>query len=122
MKTRQTPPKFEGHPVTQTGLAFAGKIEGGPILDLLDVGYVVVEVTVADVQHPRRADGAVERLQKLAVTAAAVVDEDTPAAVLAWIHGQTEAEKTAADRRAGKEPLPITDEPARSWAALNGDE
>lgn len=122
MRTRNTPPKFEGLTVSQSGLAFRGKIEGGPVLDLGADGYVIVRVTVSDVDHPRRADGAVERLHKLAVTEAVILDDDTDDDVLAIIHELVEKGALEADRRAGKEPLPLRGDDDPDLSALTGDE
>jgi hypothetical protein len=108
MRTRQSPPKFDGATVIQTSIAFKGKVEGGPVLTLGDEGFAVVRVKVSDVDHPSRADGAVERLHKLSVLSVAIVDDDgIPDGVEGWIAETTEAAALADDRREGKEPLPL---------------
>lgn len=108
MKTRENAPKFDGATVLQTGISFKGKVEGGPILTLGDEGYAVVRVKVSDVDHPSRADGAVERLHKLSVLTVAIVDDDgIPDGLQGWIAEVTEEAALEDDRRAGKEPLPL---------------
>lgn len=109
-------PKFDGHTPDQVGCRFKGKIENAPVLQWGDEVLVISKCVVGDVQHPKRADDAMERLHVLSVVGAFVVDtgDDARLAADLFARAKHESERKAEQNKGHDHLFDGTGEPTDS--------